>query len=168
MTKKSGKTWSPSTIQLTVHPQIPPNTIPHLLGRPCCWLPGLLHICLHGERAVERYTASPLPTTPLQSYTAYVYSIIQRCILYSYTAYTLYSTIQSPSGVCTVGTGTDGDNASTLAHASCLQMLESGMSCHVCITCHHPAVILTHLMPRAHKRGKNTDFNVKQREDLPS
>ena len=26
-----------------------------------------------------------------------LYSIIQRCILYSYTAYTLYSTIQSPS-----------------------------------------------------------------------
>ena len=27
-----------------------------------------------------------------------LYSVIQRCILYSYTAYTLYSAIQSPSG----------------------------------------------------------------------
>ena len=25
--KKSGKTWSPNTIQPTVHPQTPPNTI---------------------------------------------------------------------------------------------------------------------------------------------
>ena len=37
------------------------------------------------NRAVERYTASTHPTTPLQSYTGYtaLYSVIQRCILYS-------------------------------------------------------------------------------------
>ena len=43
---------------------------------PC--LPGLLHTGLHGERAVERYTAPSHPTTGLQSYTAYtaLYSVV--------------------------------------------------------------------------------------------
>ena len=35
-------------------------------------LPGVLHTSFHGKRAVERYTASPPPTTPLQSSTAYI------------------------------------------------------------------------------------------------
>ena len=66
------------------------------VGGPC--LPSLLHTLLHSERAVERYTAPSHPTTVLQSSTHYsLYSVIQRCILYSYTAYTVYSTIQSPS-----------------------------------------------------------------------
>ena len=68
--KKSGKTWSPNTIQLTVHPQTPPNTIPDLLG--CLGVvPRVLHTRLHSERAVERYTGATHPTTPLQSSTAY-------------------------------------------------------------------------------------------------
>ena len=73
------------------------------VGGPC--LPGVIHTCLHGERAVERgYTAPSHPITGLQSYTGYtaLYNIIQRCILYSYTAYTLYSTIQSPSVISVV------------------------------------------------------------------
>ena len=37
--KNSGKTWSPNIIQLTVHPQTPPNTIPDLLGCLWRWLP---------------------------------------------------------------------------------------------------------------------------------
>ena len=76
--KNSGKVWSPNIIQLTVHLQTPPNTIPDLLGCLWCWLPGVLHTRLHGERAVERYTAPSHPTTPLQSYTAYtaLYSVV--------------------------------------------------------------------------------------------
>ena len=61
------------------------------VGGPC--LPGLLHTRLHGERAVERYTASAAPTTPLQSYTAYtaLYSIIQHyTALYTIQLYSLY------------------------------------------------------------------------------
>ena len=47
------------------------------------------------KRAVERYTASPPPTTPLQSSAALysLYSFIQRCIIRLYTIqlYSLYS-----------------------------------------------------------------------------
>ena len=62
------------------------------VGEPC--LPRLLHTRLHGERAVERYTASPPPTTPLQSSTALysLYSFIQRCIKIVY--YTAIQPIQ--------------------------------------------------------------------------
>ena len=88
--KNSGKTWSPNIIQLTVHPQTPPNTIPHLLGCPWCWLSGLLHTRLHGECAVERYTAHTHPTAPLQSSTAYT----AYTALYSVVYYTAIQPIQ--------------------------------------------------------------------------
>ena len=40
--------------------------------------------------------APPVPNhAPLELYS--LYSVIQRCILYSYTAYTVYSAVQSPS-----------------------------------------------------------------------
>ena len=127
--KKSGKTWFPNIIQHTGHPQAPPNTIPHLLGCSWCGLPRLLHTRLHGERAVERYTASPPPTTPLQSSTALysLYSFIQLytalykdCILYSYTAYTVYSAIQSPSD----------EHSSILTHRSRYVCKLSGLASH--------------------------------------
>ena len=78
----------------TVHPQTFPNTIPDLLGCLWCWFPGVIHTRLHSKRAVERYTASPPPTTPLQSSTAYtaLYSVIQRCIKIVY--YTAIQPIQ--------------------------------------------------------------------------
>ena len=46
------------------------------VGEPC--LPRLLHTRLHGERAVERYTAPSHPFTTLQSSTAYtaLYSVV--------------------------------------------------------------------------------------------
>ena len=48
------------------------------------------------KRAVECYTATSHPTTPLQSYTAYtaLYSVVYYT---AYTAYTSNSTIQSES-----------------------------------------------------------------------
>ena len=79
------------------HPahRAPPDTIPHLLGCSWCGLPGLLHTRLHCHAASRRtccralYSRHASDRAPPELYS--IYSFIQRCILYSYTAYTVYT-----------------------------------------------------------------------------
>ena len=96
--KKSGKPtpWTPQEVWDGVGRCLGVHCKLGGVGGPC--LPGLLHTRLHGERAVERYTAHTHPTTGLQSalqliqrYTA-LYS--RYTALYTIQLYSLYSIIQ--------------------------------------------------------------------------
>ena len=71
------------------HHPTPPGSPMLLASRTSSHLPSRRTCC----RALYSVRASNHAPPELYS----LYSIIQRCILYSYTAYTLYSTIQSPS-----------------------------------------------------------------------